>query len=151
MNSSETKFDLSSDKVLFTTVGIRRVQFTFLKLAHPENAIIVTDKHILLIYVPMLFGDWAQGKSDFRNSQSHQDKIDEKLKSLLTTKGLEEILAMDRRNVVLDRGKIQRITANPDGHIVIFNQDGTKIDYYSFLRGDDLTRCINQLSSVKMS
>jgi len=152
------------EKLLFHLGGITKTGFANYGVAilgagtnkHPENAILVTNKRIIFIYVPFEYGDKFVDGVDVHGMQFMfaQKAIDEKLESIVNSETLEKIILKYSRLILplektkesfspLLLGFIQNLSVN-------FSCDGKKYGYGVITKDklNQLKECFNSINAI---
>ena len=102
------------------------------EVSHPENAMVITNKRILLIFVPIAGADKIIDGADINVWQWLLAKkdIENKLRNMLNSMAIVDILRSDRRNFSIDYNNIERVKfGNISKSIEIITKDGKKFKY----------------------
>ena len=102
------------------------------KVSHPENAIVITNKRIVLVFVPIAGADKIIDGADINVWQWLLAKkdIENKLKNMLSSMSIVDILKSDGRNFAIDYNNIERIKfGNISKSIEIITKDRKKFKY----------------------
>jgi len=121
--------------ILKTGFGIRS-NFSFFKaqvnINNPENAIILTDKHIHFIWIPIFGTDQNINGVDLGvfDFVAQRKVILGKLNQMIATMTLPQILQSDDRNFSLLLSNIQKVTSSDFQHKITFiTNDNQKYSY----------------------
>ena len=145
----------AEEKVLGTMVGIMTPGWQggfgcYIK--NPQNAMIITTRHVVLLFVPLPGGDVMVDGADLRYGyfMFGKKKLEEKLSEMLSSMSLEEIINSDADNIVLSRDDLQPV--QPPGSfgpfksaaLTLITKDGQKYSYY-FRDQSDLAKAVQLL------
>jgi hypothetical protein len=147
----------AEEKVLGTIVGIMRTGWIIEShgvghIKHPHNAMVITNRNVILLFVPLPGGDlvvdgtdmnlayWALGKK----------KIEDKLHQMMSSMSLQAIINSDAGNIVLPRQQLQPVKPpwkwGPfrSGYLKLISETGEKYTYM-FRDLSDLDQAIQLL------
>jgi hypothetical protein len=144
-NPVQTNNAIPADEVMVDyvvgvlAVGMRAASFgTFggVTASHPENAIILTNKNVRFVYVPIAGGEVLSAPaSDVLNvvtgvgSLFVQGDIEEKLKSILSTGGLPALANTDAKNFAIPLENLSEVKFNILGNAVFVDTAGKEYSY----------------------
>lgn len=121
--------------ILKTGFGIRS-NFSFLRaqvnINDPQNAILITNKHIHLVWVPIFGSDQNITSLDLGiyDFVAQRKNILDKLNQMIATMTLSQILQSDDRNFSLLLSNIQKVTSSDFQHAITFViNDNQKFSY----------------------
>jgi hypothetical protein len=128
------------EKIIDYVAGIMRAGFRLragpyfgtTKIKDPENAMIITDKRILFIFVPLKGAGQIIGETDISMWQFLLAKkdIEQVLKKMISENSLDKILSSYEKNYALNRDEIERVKISPFfSKIKFFMKDGNKYSY----------------------
>lgn len=131
--------------ILKTGFGIRSNASFFraqVNINNPENAILLTDKHIHFVWVPITGSDQAIGSFDLGifDFVAQRKNILDKLNQMITTMTLSQILQSDNRNFSLLLSNIQKATSSDFQHKITFVTNDNQKYSYSIRDNDDYQR-----------
>ncbi len=101
-------------------------------LKAPENAIVLTDKNIWFIYIPVPGGDAAIGEGlgvQQLNWMFSYNDLQNKFKKILNTGGLQALVNTHPTNFSIPLNNLAKVETNMMGNLVFIDKQGKKYPY----------------------
>jgi len=128
------------ERVVDYVAGIMRAGFRLrvgpyfgtTKIKYPENAMIITDKRILLVFIPLKGAGHIVGETDVSMWQFLLAKkdIENILKKMISEKSPNKIISSYEKNYAFNRDEIERVKITPFfSKIKFFMKNGEKYSY----------------------
>lgn len=110
------------------------------EIKYPHNGVIITDQHIILLYVPMAGGDSVIGGVDLGKILFNpviRNEIKEKMDAMISSMSLDQIYRSYNKNIAIALSDIANFeTSDIMRRFVITTRDGKKYAYTMLFQDD---------------